>query len=50
MIKTPGSPEDSFAMQLANYEPTTIALQKAIESALLEIISVGYERRFWKYD
>lgn len=34
----------------AENEPTTIALQKAIESALLEIISQGYERRFWKYD
>ena len=34
----------------AENEATTIALQKAIESALYEIISQGYERRFWKHD
>ena len=31
-------------------ESTTIALMKAIESAVLEIISVGYDRSFWKYE
>ncbi len=28
-------------------ESTTIALMKAIESAVLELIQVGYERRYW---
>jgi curli production assembly/transport component CsgG len=31
-------------------ESTTIALIKAIESAVLEIINVGYDRSFWKYE
>ena len=31
-------------------ESSTIALMKAIESAVLELINVGYDRRFWKYD
>ena len=31
-------------------ESTTIALTKAIESAVLEIINVGYDRSFWKYE
>ena len=34
----------------AENEPTTIALQKAIEVALLEIISLGYERSYWKHE
>ena len=29
-------------------ESTTIALSKAIESAVLELINIGYERGFWK--
>ena len=33
----------------ANESPT-IALQKAIESAVLEIVNIGYERRFWSYE
>ncbi len=31
-------------------ESTTLALMKAIESAVLEIINVGYDRSFWKYE
>ena len=31
-------------------ESTTIALTKAIESAVLKIINVGYDRSFWKYE
>ena len=31
-------------------ESTTIALMKAIESAVLEIINVGYDRGFWKHE
>ena len=31
-------------------ESTTIALTKAIESAVLEIINVGYDRSFWKHE
>jgi len=31
-------------------ESTTIALMKAIESAVLEIINVGYDRSFWKHE
>ena len=31
-------------------ESPTIALQKAIESAVLEIVKIGYERRFWSYE
>lgn len=34
----------------AENEATTIALQKAIEVALLEIISIGYDRSYWKHD
>ena len=33
----------------ANESPT-IALQKAIESAILEIVNIGYKRRFWTYE
>jgi hypothetical protein len=29
-------------------ESTTIALSKAIEQAVLEIINIGYNREFWK--
>ena len=31
-------------------ESTTIALMKAIESSVLEIINVGYDRSFWKHE
>ena len=31
-------------------ERPTIALQKAIEGAILEIVKIGYERRFWSYE
>lgn len=31
-------------------ESTTIALMKAIEGAVLELINIGYERRFWKHE
>ena len=34
----------------ARNESTTIALQKCIESALLDIISVGYDRGYWKHE
>ncbi len=27
-----------------------IALQKAIESALLDIVNIGYQRGYWKYE
>tara|TARA_R100000231_G_scaffold52007_1_gene43891 strand:- start:885 stop:1535 length:651 start_codon:yes stop_codon:yes gene_type:complete len=43
MIKTPGSPEDSFAMQLANYEPTTIALASAGVGAATSVVS-GFQQ------
>ena len=31
-------------------ESTTIALSKAIEGAVLELINVGYDRSFWKHE
>ena len=31
-------------------ESTTIALMKAIEGAVLELINVGYDRSFWKHE
>tara|TARA_B110000114_G_C14953586_1_gene341362 strand:- start:34 stop:861 length:828 start_codon:yes stop_codon:yes gene_type:complete len=31
-------------------ESTTIALMKAVEGAVLELINIGYERRFWSYE
>ena len=31
-------------------ESSTIALMKAIESAVLELINVGYDRSFWKHE
>ena len=34
----------------ARNESHTIALQKSIESALLDIISVGYDRGYWKHE
>jgi curli production assembly/transport component CsgG len=34
----------------AENESGTIALQKAIESALLDIVNIGYERGYWKYE
>lgn len=37
-------------MGSARNESNTIALQKSIESALLDIISVGYDRGYWKHE
>ena len=34
----------------ANNESTTIALMKAIEGGVLEIIKLGYEKKYWVYD
>jgi curli production assembly/transport component CsgG len=34
----------------AKNESHTIALQKSIESAILEIITVGYDRGYWKHE
>ena len=34
----------------ASNESTTIALMKAIEGAVLELINIGYERGYWKYE
>ena len=34
----------------ASNESVTIALQKAIESALLDIITIGYDRGYWKHE
>ena len=34
----------------AENESSTVALQMAIEGALLETISLGYERGYWKYE
>jgi|TARA_R110000803_G_scaffold54778_1_gene111572 curli production assembly/transport component CsgG len=31
-------------------ESTTIALMKAIEGAVLELINIGYDRRFWTHE
>ena len=31
-------------------ESTTIALMKAIEGAVLELINIGYDRSFWKHE
>ena len=31
-------------------ESTTIALMKSIEGAVLELINIGYDRRFWTYE
>ena len=31
-------------------ESTTLALMKSIESAVLELINVGYDRSFWKHE
>ena len=31
-------------------ESTTIALMKAIEGAVLELINIGYDRRFWAHE
>ena len=31
-------------------ESTTLALMKAIEGAVLELINVGYDRGFWKHE
>jgi hypothetical protein len=34
----------------ASNESTTLALMKAIEGAVLELIYIGYERGYWKYE
>ena len=34
----------------AENESSTVALQMAIEGALLETITLGYERGYWKYE
>jgi len=34
----------------ASNESSTIALQKSIESALLDIINIGFDRGYWKYE
>ncbi len=34
----------------ASNESTTLALMKAIEGAILELINIGYERGYWKYE
>ena len=34
----------------ANNESTTIALMKAIEGGVLEIIKLGYEKKYWVYN
>lgn len=34
----------------ASNESTTLALMKAIEGAVLELINIGYERGYWKYE
>jgi len=39
-----------FEVGNAENESSTVALQKAIESALLEIIVTGYDRSYWKYE
>ena len=31
-------------------ESTTIALMKSIEGAVLELINIGYDKRFWTYE
>ena len=32
----------------AENEPTTLALQRAIEEAVLQIVKIGYDRGFWE--
>ena len=34
----------------AENESSTVALQKSIESALIDIINVGYNRGYWKHE
>jgi len=34
----------------ASNESTTLALMKAIEGAVLELINIGYDRGYWKYE
>jgi curli production assembly/transport component CsgG len=34
----------------ARNESTTIALMKSIEAAVVELINVGYDRRFWTHE
>ena len=35
---------------VAENESTSIALQKAIEQGVLNIIKIGIERRYWEYE
>ena len=37
-------------MGSASNESNTIALQKSIESALLDIINIGFVRGYWKHE
>ena len=32
----------------AENEPATLALQKAIEEAVLQIVKIGYDKNFWE--
>ena len=32
----------------AENEPATLALQRAIEQAVLEIVKIGYDKGFWE--
>ena len=32
----------------AENEPTTLALQRAIEEAVLQIVKIGYDKGFWE--
>ena len=32
----------------AENEPTTLALQKAVEEAVLQIVKIGYDKGFWE--
>ena len=34
----------------ASNESNTIALQKSIESALIDIINIGFVRGYWKHE
>ena len=35
---------------MSENESATLALQKAIEGALLQLINIGYERSYWSYE
>ena len=32
----------------AENEPTTLALQRAIEESVLQIVKIGYDKGFWE--